>query len=242
MRMYYLLIIYAMLTLADKCDDSSTEMELLFRKGAARIFWRGRDWVAPAGLVTDPGGFYIYILFLWILSIVFPQPRRFRSLTRCLHVCVFYCPVDVKLQGGLMCRFRGWLSRPTWAGCPRLAVPCCLRVWGGRSFFWILHPLPQERPPGPFRDRLAVVRRFAPILTVETTLGWVGDAPLGALRAAKRKNAPVCPLAEVAKVTLPDLLTVKPLQVSAPFCFGRCADVGSGRRAKRQATHKPKAR
>ena len=159
----------AMLTLADKVlDDSSTEMELLSEGDGPHILaWR--DWVAPADIVTDPGGFDTHGVLDTVDSL--SQPR----------VALVNTGADVSLAAGIKANM----------ACAR-ALPRALRLRGlGGQITLDLAPMP-KKDRRPFETALRQAFRAD---DVETTL--VGWTPLGHYEL-QRKRARM-PLAEVLK-------------------------------------------
>jgi ribonuclease G len=177
----------AMLTLADKVlDDPSTEMELLSEGDGPHILaWR--DWVEPADIVTDPGGFETHGVLDTVDSL--SQPRvaldggasMFVEPTRALVAVDVNTGADVSLAAGIKANM----------ACAR-ALPRALRLRGlGGQITLDLAPMP-KKDRRPFETALRQAFRAD---DVETTL--VGWTPLGHYEL-QRKRARM-PLAEVLK-------------------------------------------
>lgn len=177
----------AMLALADKVlDDPSTDMEVLSEGDGPHILaWR--DWVEPADVVTDPGGFETHGVLDTVDSL--SQPRvaldggafMFVEPTRALVAVDVNTGADVSLAAGIKANM----------ACAR-ALPRALRLRGlGGQITLDLAPMP-KKDRRPFETALRQAFRAD---DVETTL--VGWTPLGHYEL-QRKRARM-PLAEVLK-------------------------------------------
>ncbi len=179
--------IVAMLTLAGKVlDDDATEMEVLSEGDGPHILaWR--DWVAPAEVVTDEGGFETHGVLDGLDALRHPRVEleggasMFVEPTRALVAVDVNTGADVSLAAGIKANM----------ACAR-ALPRALRLRGlGGQITLDLAPMP-KKDRRPFETAL---RQAFRIDEVETTL--IGWTPLGHYEL-QRKRARI-PLAEVLK-------------------------------------------